>query len=279
MKICTKLCVLIGLCTICGCIPTLDEVILRPYEREVTTTWNYTEYELPINSDIVEVWHFDLENPVGMLVLIPGSDASKSVYTLAADYFLPLNIELLLMDYRGFGGSTGDLSLDNLVEDVDLVLDFADTFNTPFVAYSISLGTPLLAYNAQTDRPNLKACIFEGTFILDKEVKLWLEYTCPNPLNAFLANMSGFYVLPQIPEVGYNILSDIQNVQYKKLFVQSTEDEVTPYAGALLVYDNAVEPKELWTIWGSHGEAIKSGDPNYVDPLTDWIIEQLNNNW
>jgi len=258
---------------ISGCqFPTLGDIFLRPSLEVVypdPNIYNYDKYKITIeNERYVSVWHFKAENSKGLLVVIPGSDANKSRYVLAVDHFAPAGIDVLLMDYEGFGDSPGEANLVNVIDDVGAVLNFAKTLNKPTTIYSVSLGTPLLAYHASVNDYPFKGYIFEGTVILGREAELWLK---DNGFNIdILWHAANFWVHPQLPSE-YNIIEHMPKIKEPKLFIHSPEDTVTPFAGGKIVFDVANEPKEFWVVRGDHGKMAQENSEEYKEFVIDWI--------
>ena len=60
-----------------------------------------------------------------------------------------------------------------------------------------------------------------------------------------------------------------------KLFQQSVEDEVTPYAGAVAIYDLAPAPKDFWPMRGPHGKMIRLEPELYTAHLVSWLEGHL----
>jgi hypothetical protein len=74
----------------------------------------------------------------------------------------------------------------------------------------------------------------------------------------------------------YNIELQIQRVDEPKLFIYSSEDEVAPYMGGLRVFQQAPEPKELWTVYGEHGKMVREDQEKYEEKLIGWMNSILH---
>lgn len=271
-----------------GCnipIPTLSDVILRPnleMKYPDPDRYNYSAHTLPVEGKEqgdrkVVVWHFKSTESKALLVLIPGSDANKSRYVLAVDHFMPLGIDVLLMDYEGFGDSPGNPTLENTIDDVGVVLEFASTLHPNTVVFSVSLGTPLLAYYAGTDAEVLdvypfKGYIFEGSLIMGKEAELWLrDRGLDLPILWHGANV---WIHPQTP-IEFDILQYMPLIKKPKLFIHSPEDTVTPFEGGKVLFDISQEPKEFWEVRGDHGRMAQDNPEEYKKFISEWIFEVI----
>jgi hypothetical protein len=234
--------------------------------------FNYEEIILNINSDRqIKVWHVFSEVPKAIVVIFPGSDSNKGRYTEGLSIFIPNGYDVLLMDYEGFGNSVGQPSLTNCVDDCYAVINYVQKLNMPIFIFGVSLGTPLAAKVASDFE--LKGIIFEGTLNLYKESELWLiQNSVDFP---FFWHSANFWMYPQIPEA-YDIINYIQKVNEPKLFQHSTEDEITPYDGAVEIYNIAPEPKVFWEMSGKHGQMVRINTELYSRHILDWINSNLH---
>jgi fermentation-respiration switch protein FrsA (DUF1100 family) len=270
---------LVLLLVVCCCtpIPTLEDMVLRPNPNLATNPaemgYVFEEVVLPIDeARSVIVWHVKSNNPRALFFIIPGSDANKSLYCEALPLFVPEGLDVLLMDYEGYGNSPGETSFQHCLDDAAVVAQYAVTLHPKVIAYGVSLGTPLLARVA-TDQ-TFAGCIFEGSVIFDQEADLWMRDNSIlyNPFFGFIGNS---FVSIQMPE-GYDILKYIQTVDEPKLFIHSTEDEVTPYSGGLLVFESSFEPKEFWTVYGDHGKMVRLDTEAYKQRVLAFIDQTLS---
>ena len=271
--------VVLFLLLISGCgVPTLDDLILRP-NPDITQTplnwgFNYEETTININEErSIVVWHVPSKESKALVVIFPGSDANKGLYTEALPLFIPEGFDILLMDYEGYGSSPGKPSLRNTVEDTLAVAEYAITLHKNVFLFGVSLGTPLVVNAAS--QYDFKGCILEGTLILDEEPKLWLTDNNKNfPLLWILGNL---YVHPQSPP-GFDIVSNIKNVDEPNLFMHSIEDEITPYGGGVEIFRLASDPKEFWTMRGGHGRMIRLDTELYKTHVINWLNSNLKEN-
>lgn len=260
-----------------GCsIPTLDEIILRP-NVEIKQTpedlgYVYQEFTLPIdNTRQIVVWYIPSVESKGLVVIVPGSDANKSLYMEGIPVFNTYGYDLLLMDYEGFGSSPGTPSLDANVDDVMAAVAFAKTINSKVFLFGVSLGAPLAAYSAYNF--DLQGCILEGSFIVNNEAELWLRQ------NGFdwkpLWDIANGYIYPQVTEE-YDIIKYISMVDEPKLIQHSIDDEVCPFESGVMVFNAAADPKEFWEMRGPHGKMIRLETELYTEKLIGWMDSNLD---
>ncbi|MEZ4828943.1 MAG: alpha/beta fold hydrolase [Bacteroidia bacterium] len=88
---------------------------------------------------------FPLPAPKGLILYFHGNADNLARWGQVAGDFLHLNYEVWMIDYRGFGKSTGRLSEDALHSDAAMFYDYALTVFPPekIVIYGRSLGSAL----------------------------------------------------------------------------------------------------------------------------------------
>lgn len=253
----------------CGCenpFPVLSDVILRPSYDLVATPadagYDYDEVSLPIGDTgrCVVVWHIPADNPKALVVIVPGSDANKSRYLEGVPLFLPEGYSLILMDYEGFGDSPGPPTMQAVIDDAFVVIDYALTLHDNVAVLGASIGTPATVRVAA--ERDLDAIILEGSLILYEEAELWLKDYCAIFHILPVWHIANFWMYPQFSE-DYDIIRYVGQVTEPKLIMHSRDDEVTPYAGGVKVFEAAAEPKTFWEMYGGHGKMVRLETETY----------------
>ena len=136
------------------------------------------EYNLEIKKGvIINGLHFQTENPRGIVYYLKGNSKSiKGWGKFAVDFTLH-GYDVIMIDYRGFGKSTGKMSQQLMKEDAMLVYDklkeIVDEKN--IIIYGRSLGTGLATKVASMNNPRMLvlACPY---FSMSKNVKRYLPF-------------------------------------------------------------------------------------------------------
>jgi len=129
-----------------------------------------------------------------------------------------LGYEVVMMDYRGYGKSTGTPSEQFLYDDASLVYQWVLTKTTPsrIIIYGRSLGTPVASKLAASVQPEI--LILETPF--DE-----LKGAAP----VYLQSLLSFFPLRySFPTKDYLV-----HVKGKKLIFHGTNDRVVPLSSAL----------------------------------------------
>jgi pimeloyl-ACP methyl ester carboxylesterase len=141
------------------------------YENQKVEEYNL---ELP-DGAVINGLHFKSENPRGLVYYLKGNSKSiKGWGKFAVDFTLH-NYDVIMIDYRGFGKSTGKLSQESMKRDALYVYDRIKekVKENRIIIYGRSLGTGLATKVASMNNPKalILACPY---FSISKNVKRYL---------------------------------------------------------------------------------------------------------
>ncbi|MFD0797788.1 alpha/beta hydrolase [Maribacter chungangensis] len=134
--------------------------------------------------------HFKNSNSKGVLVYFHGNAGDLSRWGEIVLYFVEKEYDVIIMDYRTYGKSTGKLSPQALFDDAQLFYEYAlEQYDEHRITlYGRSLGTGIATKLAATNNP--KQLVLETPFysLLDVAksmfpilpVSLFLKYTLPS---------------------------------------------------------------------------------------------------
>ena len=136
------------------------------------------EYNLEIKDGVViNGLHFKAENSKGVVYYLKGNSKSiKGWGKFAVDFTLH-GYDVIMIDYRGFGKSTGKMSQESMKKDALLVYDKLKEVvkEENIIVYGRSLGTGLATKVASMNNPKMLvlACPY---FSMSKNVKRYLPF-------------------------------------------------------------------------------------------------------
>jgi len=141
------------------------------YENQQVEEYNL---ELP-DGAVINGLHFKSENPKGLVYYLKGNSKSiKGWGKFAVDFTLH-NYDVIMIDYRGFGKSTGKLSQESMKRDALYVYDRIKekVKESHIIVYGRSLGTGLATKVASMNNPKalILACPY---FSMSKNAKRYL---------------------------------------------------------------------------------------------------------
>lgn len=168
--------------------------------------------------------------------------------TLAPD-FLKLNLNLMIIDYRGYGKSTGSFSEKGFYRDAEAAFGFLlqkkNYSENQIILFGRSIGSGV-ATEMAVRHPHVKALILETPFTrlvdLAQEKMPW---TLPHLFLRFR----------------FNNLSRLKKLSVPLLIIHGTDDEIIPYSNGQELFESYRGPKEFLS--------IKGGNHNNLSDFTE----------
>jgi alpha-beta hydrolase superfamily lysophospholipase len=218
-------------------------VLAQDYIFEFKTPFEEIFLETPKNGRIHSVW-FKNKAPKGVIVYYHGNRAGLERWGKITEYFAKKNYDVFVMDYRGYGKSTGELTESLLYKDAQIVYDFVKkTYcEQDIIIYGRSLGSGIATNIASKNHP--RKLILETPYYSIKDVvDSWL---------------------PILPEFIYEYKMKsgeyIKKVNCPMTIFHGTQDRVIPLSSAKKLYEAANFPKELVIIETANHTNINSFD-------------------
>ncbi len=187
----------------------------------------------------------------GTVLLFHGNAGNISHRIEYVKMFYELGYHTLLVDYRGFGESTGEPSEQGTYRDAAASRQWLTQTRgikaSDIVIFGESLGGGVATWLAAQHTP--RAVILASTFTsipdLGAQVYPWLP-------------------VRWISRIHYNSLAQLQKIRAPLLVAHSPADELIPYAHGKRLYEAANEPKAFLELSGGHNEG-------FVFARADWV--------
>ena len=117
--------------------------------------------------------HFTVNKPLGLVLYFHGNSRSIKGWAKYAKDFFRYNYDVVLVDYRGFGKSTGKRSEKDMLKDMQFVYDTLAVQYTEhhIVVYGRSLGSGFAAKIASDNKPRyliLDAPYYSFTKVIER---------------------------------------------------------------------------------------------------------------
>jgi fermentation-respiration switch protein FrsA (DUF1100 family) len=178
-------------------------------------------------------------------------------YEIVED-FVQLPVNVLIIDYRGYGKSEGRPSEEGLYADARAAWDYLTTVRGIPASQIIIFGESLGGAVAIDLASKTQACglVVQSSF-------------------TSIADMAA-EVLPFVPtfilRTKMDSLSKIKHVSCPKLFIHSQADEIIPYKLGRRLFDEAREPKQFYEVKAaSHNLMYEIGGAAYYEALRVFI--------
>ncbi|WP_372861762.1 alpha/beta hydrolase [Spongiibacter sp.] len=214
----------------------------------------YREVSIPVADSALHGWWLPAQEPRATLLFAHGNAENISTH-LASVYWLPSEgINVLLVDYRGYGRSPGRPSLDNAVADLQAswhwLLAQGDAAPLPLLGFGQSLGASLMGVAVAREREalagRLKGLVLDAGFA--DYASIAREQAAKAPLT-WLLQLPVAWAMPK----GYDLIDALPQLpRAPLLIVHGRQDTVVGVQHAQRLFERAAQPKQLYLYDGGH---------------------------
>ena len=199
-----------------------------------TIQFNHQEIFIKVNNEIkLKSWiiNKDLKN-FKTLVFFHGNagDLSNRIYKL--NELDKLNINILLISWRGFSGNEGYPTEKNLYEDAEAAIKWLNkkkVSNSQIILYGESLGTGVAVEIASKN--NFNSIILESPFTsIENSAKIYYPYL---PVRFLLKDR-------------YDSISKIKKINSPILIMHGKKDDIVPFFMGKKLFEKANSPKDSY---------------------------------
>ncbi len=224
----------------------------------------YEDVELRTEDDVrLHGWFVPSDNARGTLLFFHGNAGNISHRLDSIAIFNRMDLDVFIIDYRGYGQSEGKVSEAGTYLDAEAawkyLVETRGIDPARIILFGRSLGASIAAWLASRHRP--AALILESGF-------------------ASVPSM-GQRLYPLLPvkwlaKFSYDTRQYVSQIECPLLVIHGPDDEIIPYAEGREVFDAASVEKQFLEIRGGHNDGfIVSGD-EYVDGLRQFIYGSLD---
>lgn len=203
-----------------------------------------------------------------ILLYFHGNGEIASDYDSIAPYYHNVGVSLLVVDYRGYGWSTGTPLTTRLLPDAQKVLDSIDTIlsdsgvipGRPLFLKGRSLGSAPAIYLAMTNPDKLQGLIIESGYADAPSLFRRLGITIPDDVH-------------DDPALPINNDEKMKKVTIPTLVIHGERDMLIPVHHGKALYENAAaEDKELVIIPGAgHNNILFMDISRYFDAVKRFV--------
>ncbi|HMU07026.1 MAG TPA: alpha/beta fold hydrolase [Kaistella sp.] len=226
--------------------------VILPHDHTYDFENDFEEYlwDTPFEGKI-NVLHFKIQNPKGVIAYFHGNADNLHRWGKIAVEFTKFGYDVLVMDYRGYGKSSGPRNEEYLYSDAQFFYDFAkeNYGENKIIVYGRSLGGAFATKIAGENQP--KMVILEATFYnLQDIVNRWLPGKVTDKVS---------------PKMTYHFLSNqnILKIKVPLYHFHGTKDSVVPLKSGKKLFEvfekeHPKIPKKFIEIkGGTHEDLIK----------------------
>ena len=224
---------------------------------------NYEDVSLATrDNETLHGWYVPASNPIGVVLFFHGNAGNISHRLDSIEIFRELNLDVLIIDYRGYGQSSGKTSEQGTYLDAqaawDYLVDKRGIAPENIVIFGRSLGGAIASWLAARTTPG--AVILESCFtsVLDMAGRLY-----------------PFLPVRLITRLKYPVKEYVKSVSSPLLVVHSQQDEIIPFDMGQSIFAAAPEPKEMLALSGDHNGGFLLNRIQYVAAIDTFLDRHL----
>jgi uncharacterized protein len=208
-----------------------------------------------------------VKKPKVTTIYFHGAGGNVSKYMSLVKPLLKDSFQLFMVDFRGYGKSTGKPTHLNIAADGQKILDFAlqqkGIKNTTILMYGASMGTQIATHLAASNEAKISGLILDGT--ISSFTDIAIAYS---PLEQ-KEMIEKFLTSP------YSAKEDIKKlVKIPVLFIHSKEDEEVPYSLYEKVEANCTTKHENLIYSGKHLECPLIDTEVFLKMINDLLMHK-----
>lgn len=193
------------------------------------------------------------------IVLFHGNAEDIGTSSKEIQFYLRLGVNLLALDYRGYGKSRGMPSEDGLYLDADVAYRYLVEECHIQPRDIILLGHSLGGVVA-IDLASRRKC---GGLIVESSLTKAREMA---------PRILGFPLPGYVPRTRFDSLSKISRVHTSTLIVHGTKDRLTPFSMGERLFWKAPEPKFFFPLQDAgHNDVLEIGGEHYLERLRTFV--------
>lgn len=233
------------------CFPQMDDKFYFPTKDwKSTDGFEFEEMFFHTEQDSISTVLIKPEtSPKASVLYFHGSGGNISTYLPLAQPLVDAGYQVFMVDFRGYGKSSGKPTHRNIAADAQLLfekmLELPSVKGQDILIYGSSIGTLVAAHTARNNQEKLTGLVLDGTVASFTDVALQYAPPAAHPM-----------IKAQAGAFPYAAKEDIKHIkELPLLFIHSKEDKEVAYAQGETVFEAATAPKEIWVYQGGHLQA------------------------
>lgn len=209
----------------------------------------------------LHAWYIPAKNKGPVILFFHGNAGNISHRLDSIQLFHALGLNVLIVDYRGYGRSQGVPSETGSYRDAlaawDYLIQQAGYSASEIIIFGRSLGGGVATWLASRQRP--AALIVESSF-------------------TSVVDIAGS-IYPYLPvkwlcRIYYPNIEHIPDVKAPVLVIHSEDDEIIPYHHGQRLYQAARQPKSFIGLRGQHNDAFLLSRGRYIEGIEGFLARQ-----
>jgi len=203
-------------------------------------------------------WFIPDKNAKRTVLFFHGNAGNISHRLESIEIFHRLELNVFIIDYRGYGQSEGKISEKGTYRDAEAAWNYL--INTQgineqeIIIFGRSLGASIASWLASKHTP--AALIIESGFT-----------SVPSMGQRFYP----FLPIRWLTHFKYDTRQYVKNISCPVMVAHSKNDEIIPYDEGHEIFDAAAEPKQFLEMRGGHNDGFMVSGSTYIEGLRSFI--------
>ena len=214
------------------------------------------------DNEEIKSWFIPHNNPRATLLFLHGNGGNLSSRLDSINIFHQLGLSVFIIDYRGYGDSSGIATENGTYIDAETAFYFLrnekNISEDDIIIFGRSLGGAVAIWLAKKYKS--LALIVESSFtsIIDMG-----KHNYPYLPITILAN------------IYYPSIERVPNIDIPILLIHSKEDDIVPYKFGRALFEAANEPKHFLEIYGFHNDGYLTSGAVYTEGIDKFLKYNL----
>jgi fermentation-respiration switch protein FrsA (DUF1100 family) len=208
----------------------------------------------------LDAWWVPAEDARGVVLFFHGNAGNISHRLDYLQMFHRLRYTTLIVDYRGYGKSTGTPSEAGTYRDAEAAWEYLRHARMARPQDIVIAGESLGAAVATWLAAEVSLTTREGP----RAVLLFSTFTSVNDLGA---QVYWFLPVRLLSRIGYDNEANLKRIRAPVFIAHSRDDDIVPYAHGKQLYETANEPKAFLEMRGGHNDGFIFVRPEWVAEL------------
>ena len=229
----------------------MDDKFYQPKKEMKTLEFkNIENISLPVESDTITavVLKPESKSIKKTIIFFHGAGGNMSTYQYITKPLVENGFQVVMVDVRGYGKSTGKPTHLNVAEDgqkmFDYLLTTKDIQNTKIYLNGASLGSQVSTHLAKDNQAKISGLILDGGMSSFTDIAIRFKPEMKDIIEKYVTSP-------------YSAKEDVKSLNgLPKLFIYSKGDSTVPFEHGQVIYNNAPEPKQFLEFSGEHIQAM-----------------------
>ncbi|GGG46028.1 hypothetical protein BXY58_0460 [Epilithonimonas arachidiradicis] len=229
----------------------MDDKFYQPKKEMQPLEFKHIEnVSLPVESDTITAVVLKPESTSiqKTILFFHGAGGNISTYQFMTKPLVENGFQVVMVDVRGYGKSTGKPTHLNVAEDGQKMFNYLltrkDIQNTKVYLYGASLGSQIATHLAKENQSKISGLILDGGMSSFTDIAIKFKPEMKDIIEKYVVSP-------------YSAKEDVKSLKgLPKLFIYSKGDSTVPFEHGQVIYNNAPEPKQFLEFSGEHLQAM-----------------------